>query len=322
MPTTFIYFFRLKEEMDKLHEELIDNQAKRNHIEQLFNELSKEMEMHQTVDFELKDENDKLNAIADSQSKIIKSYELLWNEISAKIKDIPFEEGEVDFVLLENLELPQLIPEIFENEEDKVVFLNQVCGFENAVKHVLDYIPVLMQDREDCIVQIENKDEEIDQLEDAVGKLGQDVDTAIPNVSKSRKNRFDNEVESSKANPEFEKYERRFSQLKSGDQDAEDESDGYASGRSVQPQSVRYRNALSDFRDIFGDCLGIFEGQINNPKKLRELIEVVTSQIEAKLDIEQNRDYIEENEIRVLQQTVKPFIRRFSNSKLGQKRQR
>jgi len=39
----------------------------------------------------------------DSQAKIIKSYELLWNEISAKIKEIPFEEGEVDFALLENL---------------------------------------------------------------------------------------------------------------------------------------------------------------------------------------------------------------------------
>ena len=304
--------------MDKLHEELIDNQAKRNHIEQLFNELSKEMELHQTTDFEIKQDNDKLVAVVDSQGKIIKSYELLWNEISAKIKDIPFEEGEVDFGLLENLSLPELIPEIFENEEDKVVFLNQVCGFENAVKHVLDYIHILMQDREELLTQIETKDAEIDQLELAIGKLGDQVDGVVTNIppgKNPRKNRFDQPTEASNGNPVFEKYERRFSELRSGKTrtNIEDESGDYVSGRSVQPQSIRYRSALSEFRDIFGDCLGIFEGLITDPKKLRELIEVVTSQIEAKLDIEQNRDYIEENEIRVLQQTVRIFQVAVSN---------
>lgn len=65
----------------------MESEAKREHVEGLFNELSKEITHFEEDVHHLRQENGRVTLDYENLSKISKTYELLWVEVASKAKE-------------------------------------------------------------------------------------------------------------------------------------------------------------------------------------------------------------------------------------------
>ena len=121
----------------------------------------------------IREDNDRITQNYDSISKILKSYELLWIEVSNKAKvlnriDMP---QSIDPEFFHSLKLPEIDAENFENEEARNEFLSHLCNFEQGLKDVIDLTVEFYNDRNAAEASLEEREKEIDQLEEAIHGL-------------------------------------------------------------------------------------------------------------------------------------------------------
>jgi hypothetical protein len=275
----------------------MDSEAKRNHVEQLFNELSKEIEGYENEARMLREENDEIVGSIEAQSKIIKSYELLWAEIAQKIREMGLPEDDVDQQILEDLEIPEVLPTKFEDDTERGIFLSRVCNFENVVKKILDYVPKLMRERDELENKNSEKDLEMAHLEDAVTRLGMEMDALMgaqtPLRQKLRSARF----QKSNGRVASRVYGMDSRRLEIGPLSQTRKT-------STMVPEEKYKKALSDLKIVFNECLQIFQNLLDDPKNVKELYEVVSNQIDTKLAIELEEEELIEKELAVREENV------------------
>lgn len=211
-----------------------------------------------------------------SQMKIIQSYELLLSEISKRIKILDFSEIKLNEFDTERLDLYHLSPDRFEDDNERVIFLNNLGYFENAVKLIIDLVPDLSKEKEMLMSKLHEKNMEQAELEDQLLRLREQVDEVVKEQGTPR------------PRSDFDRSQRAI-----------------GSGLSKKKQVDRYRRALSDLKSIFKQCFELFENLLHDPSHVRNLFKVVSKHVETKIAIEEEEDELIQKEMMMRNSTVR-----------------
>lgn len=156
----------MQHQLDEIHQELLDSEAKKQHIESLFNELTDNYSNLEQENNELRDENQYLANDFDAMVKIKKTFDFMWLEISNIAREVAVQHlREED---LGALELPEINIESFGDSQSMNIFISHISSFEGILKDIIGLVPSLENSLNDYSDKIEDLEDIIKEMREQI----------------------------------------------------------------------------------------------------------------------------------------------------------
>jgi hypothetical protein len=258
----------LNEHVNQMHEDYVEVEAKRSQLEYMFSEVSKEAEKLDAMNLNLRAENDDYKQIIDIQSKISKAYELLLSTISQKFVSLNIQR-EINLDIREYLRVPKIDLPGFNDDQQREVFLNKLCFFEDCMKEIGDYLGKLFKEKHSWGKKIDQKEVQMDRLETEVQKISREV--------------------------------TNFLGVQKEGQDLSNDYD-FLNVKGLERTALLYKDLVEKLKMTVAECFRIFEDALENPTRVKELVEVFMEYYDTRVELERHELEAEEAE-RTLERT-------------------